>query len=251
MFQSNVFGISTKGQSQVVPFTVERHEPTENELLIDILYCGICHSDVEILSDNWGVTKYPCVPGHEAVGVVAGRGPKATKYHIGDVVGVGCMINSCQQCSACSEGWENHCEGSNGPTMTYGGYLTPKSQESMAYNTFGAWADKIVVPEHFVVSIPDGMDLAKAAPLLCPGTATYGPLKRLNITSDSKIGIVGFGGPGELANIGASVLLLPFLHSTDTLSEFHQVISLYNLRKLWVRNTSLCLRRTPRRKTQL
>ncbi|KAF2102242.1 zinc-containing alcohol dehydrogenase superfamily protein [Rhizodiscina lignyota] len=188
-----------KGEHTVSPFTFERDPPKGNEMLIQVLYCGICHSDLELLENNWGITKYPCVPGHEAAGRVTSIGPEVTKFAVGDIVGVGCMIDSCLQCQACKEGWENHCEGPNGPTMTYSGYLSPGDKEAAEYNTFGAWSDNLVVREEFVVKIPENMPLEEAAPLMCPGTDTFGPMRRFGDLSGKRIAILGLGGPGHMA----------------------------------------------------
>lgn len=116
MIETTGYGIESAGETSVRQLTFHRDEPKANQLLIEVLYCGLCHSDVEVLSDNWGVTKYPCVPGHEAVGRVIAAGPQVIKHKIGDIVGVGAMMDSCMACAACSEGWENHCEGPNGCT---------------------------------------------------------------------------------------------------------------------------------------
>jgi alcohol dehydrogenase (NADP+) len=194
---------ATSGDKTIKPMAIERSPPKPNELLIDVLYCGVCHSDVHIIDDAWGFTLYPLIPGHEAVGRVLSVGSSVTSFKNGDIVGVGCMIDSCLKCSACKEGWENHCEAPTGPTMTYGGYLVP---DGSGFNTFGAWSDKLVVREEFVLRIPAGMDLAKAAPLMCPGVATYGPLKRFDIKKGDKIGIVGVGGPGHLAIMMAKAM---------------------------------------------
>jgi alcohol dehydrogenase (NADP+) len=174
----------------------ERDAPKDNELLIDLMYCGVCHSDVHLLDDGWGATLYPCIPGHEMVGRVSYAGGKVTKFKVGDIVGVGSMIDSCRTCEACVEGEENHCQGPHGPTMTYNGALYPNGSRD---NSFGGFATNIVVREEFVVKIPDGMDPAEATSFMCPGTATYSPLKRFNIKPGDKIGIVGIGGPGHLA----------------------------------------------------
>jgi uncharacterized zinc-type alcohol dehydrogenase-like protein len=191
------------GDKIVKPMSFKREPPKANELIIDVLYCGVCHSDVHCLDNAWGFTVYPCVPGHEAVGRVLFAGADVKQLAIGDLVGVGCMVDSCLSCSACLDGYENHCEAPTGPTMTYGGYLLA---DGSGFNTFGAWADKLVVREEFVLKIPEGMDGAAAAPLMCPGVATYGPLKRFNIQHGDRIGIVGFGGPGHLAVMVAKAM---------------------------------------------
>ncbi len=193
----------TAGNNTLQRMTFERDAPKSNELLVDVLYCGVCHSDVHLLDDSWKATLYPCVPGHEMVGRVAYVGKEVTKFKVGDTVGVGCMIDSCRTCPACIEGEENHCEGPHGPTLTYNGYLFPNGSR---YNTFGGYSNNIVVREEFVLRIPEGMDPAKAAPLLCPGTDTYGPLKRFDIQPGDRIGVVGIGGPGHLAVMMAAAM---------------------------------------------
>ena len=187
---------TTPGDHTLHQMEFERNAPKSNELLIEILYCGVCHSDAHLLDDSWGLTLYPCIPGHEIVGRVTHAGEDVTKFKVGDIVGVGNMIDSDRTCSACLEGEENHCEGPHGPTMTQGGYLY---QDGSHYNTFGGYSNNIVVREEFVLRIPTGMDLASTAPLLCSGTDTYGPLKRFNIKPGDRIGIVGIGGPGHIA----------------------------------------------------
>ncbi|KAK3614766.1 hypothetical protein LTR22_027669 [Elasticomyces elasticus] len=199
MIQSNGYGSETAEQTTVAPVTISRKEPLGSELLIEVLYCGICHSDIELLANTWNTTKYPCVPGHEAVGPVIGKGPDVKHYDIGDIVGVGSVMDSCLECAACREGWENHCEGPNGPTITHGGYLNPSTKDAEKFNTFGAWAGNLVIKEEFVIRIPSGVDLARVAPLMCAGTDTFGPLTRFNLSYKSKLGILGFGGPGHVA----------------------------------------------------
>jgi uncharacterized zinc-type alcohol dehydrogenase-like protein len=194
---------AVRGDTTLRPMKFERPSPRGNEILIDVLYCGVCHSDVHCIENAWGFTLYPCVPGHEAVGRVILLGDSVKSYSVGDLVGVGCMVDSCLACTACLDGYENHCEAKTGPTMTYGGYLF---SDGSGFNTIGAWTDKLVVREEFVVKIPDGMDGATAAPLLCPGVATYGPLKRFNIQKGDRIGIVGLGGPGHLAVMVAKAM---------------------------------------------
>lgn len=197
MIETKGFGSETRGQTFVRPITFSRTEPQGSELLIKVLYCGLCHSDIELLADNWNATKYPCVPGHEAIGRVIATGAEAKQYKIGDIVGVGSVIDSCQNCAACHEGWQNHCEGPNGPTIAHGGYLIPGTEEAKAFNTLGAYAENVVVKEEFVIRIPEGVDLARVAPIMCAGTDTFGPLTRMNLTEESKVGILGLGGPGK------------------------------------------------------
>lgn len=174
----------------------ERDAPKSNELMIDILYCGVCDSDLHLLEDSWGLTKYPCIPGHEIVGRVTFTGKDVTKFKVGDIVGVGNMIDSDRTCSAFIEGVENHCEAPHGPTLTQGGYLFSSGTD---LNTFGGYSENIVVREEFVLRIPKELDPASAAPLLCAGTDTYGPLTRFNIKPGDRIGIIEIGGPGHIA----------------------------------------------------
>lgn len=197
MIETKGFGSEGADQKHIKAVTFSRIEPKETELLIEILYCGLCHSDLELLANNWKTTKYPCIPGHEAVGRVTAVGPDVQHYKIGDTVGVGTLVDSCLSCAACHEHWENHCEGPNGPTMIHGGYLTPGTAEAGKFNTFGAWADNVVIKEHFAIRIPDGVDLARVAPVMCAGTDTFGPLTRFGLKKESRLGIIGLGGPGN------------------------------------------------------
>ncbi|MEG9431904.1 NAD(P)-dependent alcohol dehydrogenase [Terriglobus sp. ADX1] len=195
-------GKGTEGKS-LGRMEFEREAPKSNEVLLDILYCGVCDSDLHLLENSWGLTHYPCIPGHEIVGRVTFAGNDVTKFKIGDIVGVGNMVDSDLTCSACREGEENLCEGPHGPTLTQGGYLFSKGSD---YNTFGGYSNNIVVREEFVLRIPEGMDPASAAPLLCSGTATYGPLKRFNIKPGERVGIIDIGGPGHIAVMLANAM---------------------------------------------
>ncbi|MGK4568806.1 NAD(P)-dependent alcohol dehydrogenase [Flavobacterium sp. 3HN19-14] len=175
---------------------IERNTPVDDEILIDILYCGVCHSDIHQVNNDWENTIYPCVPGHEIIGRVAGLGSEATKYQIGEIVGVGCMIDSCTHCRQCHEGEEQFCEGHGGPTMTYNGYKVPDGTD---FNTFGGYSTQITVKEHFVLRIPENLDTSRVAPLLCAGVTTFSPLKRANIKKGDRVGIIGIGGLGHVA----------------------------------------------------
>lgn len=168
------YGASGSILNKLKPMAFERKPPKEDEVLIDILYCGVCHSDLHQVKNDWGNTIYPCVPGHEIVGKVAQAGSAVTKYKVGDTVGVGCMIDSCGHCNPCSTGEENYCEGPVSWTATYNGPMKP---DGSGYNTFGGYSDKIVVKESFVLRIPDALDIKAAAPILCAGITTYSPLK--------------------------------------------------------------------------
>ncbi len=189
---------------------IERNPPQSDEVLIDILYCGVCHSDVHQVTNDWSNTIYPCIPGHEIVGRVAEIGADITKFSVGDIVGVGCMIDSCGKCSSCTGGDEQYCEGPVSWTATYNGYMKPNGN---GYNTFGGYSTNIVVKESFVLKIPNELDIKAAAPILCAGVTTYSPLKHWGVKEGDKVGIVGLGGLGHMAvmiakAMGAEVTVL-------------------------------------------
>jgi len=189
---------------------IERVPPQADEVLIDILYCGVCHSDLHQVRNDWSNTIYPCVPGHEIVGRVAQTGSGVTKFKVGDLVGVGCMIDSCGQCSSCNGGEEQYCEGPVSWTATYNGYMKP---DGSGYNTFGGYSTDIVVKESFVLSIPDALDIKAAAPIMCAGVTTYSPLRHWGVKEGSKVGVAGLGGLGHMAvklakAMGAEVTVL-------------------------------------------
>ena len=180
--------------SDLKPFEIERREPTANEVQIDILFCGVCHSDIHQVKNVWKNTVYPCMPGHEIVGRVVKAGASVTKHKVGDLVGVGCMVDSCNSCASCNEGLENYCE--NGFTATYNGNLRTPSKENL---TYGGYSENIVVREDFVLRIPAGMDAAAASPLMCAGVTTYSPLKHWKVAPGTKVGVAGLGGLGHMA----------------------------------------------------
>jgi uncharacterized zinc-type alcohol dehydrogenase-like protein len=182
--------------SDLKPFEFERKEPQPNEVKIDILYCGVCHSDVHQVKNEWKNTVYPCLPGHEIVGRVAEVGGSVSKYKVGDLVGVGCMVDSCHQCDACHEGLENYCDSKDGFLATYNGYMPNPKPEN---NTFGGYSESIVVREDFVLRIPEGMDPAATAPIMCAGVTTYSPMRHWKVGAGTKVGIIGFGGLGQMA----------------------------------------------------
>ncbi|HBG61740.1 MAG: hydroxyacid dehydrogenase [Omnitrophica WOR_2 bacterium GWF2_38_59] len=172
--------------------TIQRREPGEKDVVLDILFCGVCHSDIHTARNEWGGTIYPCVPGHEIVGRVAKVGSKVTRFKKGDKAAVGCLVDSCRKCSSCREDLEQHCEAV--PIFTYN---SPEKQTGWV--TYGGYSENIVVDEDFVLRIPSNLDLAPSAPLLCAGITTYSPLKRFNVKKGQKVGIVGLGGLGHMA----------------------------------------------------
>ena len=158
----------------LAPFTVERREPRAHEVLIDILYCGVCHSDIHQVRDEWGGSIFPMVPGHEIVGRVSRAGEGATKFSVGDLVGVGCFVDSCRSCEPCRAGEEQYCR--EGMTGTYN-----SRERDSGEPTYGGYSTRIVVDENYVVRIPDGIPPERAAPLLCAGITTYSPLRHFGV----------------------------------------------------------------------
>ena len=190
----------------LAPFSIDRRTPGATDVALDILYCGVCHSDLHTARDEWGGTIFPCVPGHEIVGRVTAVGNKVSKFKVGELVGVGCMVDSCQHCKPCADGLEQYCE--NGFTGTYNG-----PEQSGGGNTYGGYSNKLVVRESFVLNIAhDEKHLAAVAPLLCAGITTYSPLHQWGVGPGHKVGIVGLGGLGHMgvkiaAAMGAHVVL--------------------------------------------
>ncbi|QLB18211.1 NAD(P)-dependent alcohol dehydrogenase [Mannheimia granulomatis] len=177
----------------LAPHTFERRELREDDVLIDILYCGVCHSDLHMARNDWGWTSYyPLVPGHEIIGRISKVGKNAQKFSVGDLVGVGCMVDSCRECSPCSHGLEQYCE--KGNIGTYGGFdrfdKTP---------TQGGYSTGIVVSEDFVLKVSEKLDTKAVAPLLCAGITTYSPLRHWNVKAGDKVAVVGLGGLGHMA----------------------------------------------------
>ncbi|KUP24038.1 NAD(P)-dependent alcohol dehydrogenase [Paenibacillus sp. DMB5] len=184
---------------------IERRELQPHDVLIEIKYAGICHSDIHTARGEWGPVKYPLVPGHEIAGIVSQVGAEVTKYAVGDRVGVGCMVDSCGECSSCHKGEEQYCL--HGNTGTYG------ATDRYGHYTQGGYSTHIVVTENFVVRIPDSIPLDAAAPLLCAGITTYSPLRHWEAGPDKKVAVVGLGGLGHMAvkiahAMGAEVTVL-------------------------------------------
>ncbi len=173
---------------------IERREPQAKDVAIEILYCGVCHSDLHQANNDWSNTIYPCVPGHEIVGRVTALGSEVSKFKVGETVAVGCMVDSCGVCKSCRENLEQYCEGPNGATLTYNGPMNPDGT-----NTFGGYSDRIVVKENFVLKVPENLDVKAVAPIVCAGVTTYSPLKHWKVSPGQKVGIIGMGGLGHLA----------------------------------------------------
>lgn len=172
-------------------FRFERRSPRANDVVIDILYCGVCHSDLHNVRNDWGNAQYPMVPGHEIIGRVLEVGAQVTRFKAGDRVGVGCMVDSCQHCRSCGKGWEQYCE--NGATYTYNG-----TDPVDGSRTHGGYSERVVVKQDFVLKVPDSLDLAAAAPLLCAGITTYSPLRHWQVGPGSRVAVVGLGGLGHM-----------------------------------------------------
>lgn len=190
-FKVQAYGAS-RASGPLRPLQIERRAIGPNDVLLEVLYCGICHSDIHIVRSDWGPTRYPVVPGHEIIGRVLAIGSAVTKFKVGDIGGVGCMVNSCGTCENCLADREQNCL--NGTTFTYdsddrihGGY------------TFGGYSEKVVVTERFAIRIPPGADLAATAPLLCAGITTFSPMQHWKLSAGQRIGVIGLGGLGHVA----------------------------------------------------
>ncbi|GAL85970.1 alcohol dehydrogenase [Sporocytophaga myxococcoides] len=171
---------------------INRRIPTPHDVEIEILYCGVCHSDLHTARNEWHGTIYPCVPGHEIIGKVVNVGTHVSKFKVGDHAAVGCMVDSCRECQYCKEDLEQYCE--EGNTATYN-----SPDRHLGMQTYGGYSENIVVDEAYVLRVPENLDLAAAAPLLCAGVTTYSPLKHWNVGPGKKVGIVGLGGLGHMA----------------------------------------------------
>jgi uncharacterized zinc-type alcohol dehydrogenase-like protein len=202
----NVLGYAAQSaKAALAPHRFERREPRADDVAIEILYCGVCHSDLHTARNDWGGTVYPVVPGHEIIGRVVSVGPNVTRFKAGDHVGIGCMVDSCRHCAACEQGLEQYCE----ETATFT-YNSTDRHDRMP--TFGGYSENIVVSDRFVLKIPDGLDLKGAAPLLCAGITTWSPLRHWKIGKGSNVAVVGLGGLGHMAlklakAMGANVTL--------------------------------------------
>jgi uncharacterized zinc-type alcohol dehydrogenase-like protein len=182
--------------SPLAQMSIQRRPVGPNDVLLDVLYCGICHSDIHTARNEWASsmpTQYPCVPGHEIIGRVQAVGRAVTKFKVGDIGGVGCMVNSCGTCENCLADREQNCL--LGASFTY----NSPSDPALGGHTFGGYSDKVVVPEHFVIRIPPGVDLAAMAPLLCAGVTTFSPMQHWRLAAGQRVGVIGLGGLGHVA----------------------------------------------------
>lgn len=177
--------------STLGPFQAKRRDPLDTDVQIDLLFCGVCHSDIHQARNEWHNTTYPCVPGHEMIGKVSKVGKKVKKFKVGDIAAVGCLVDSCGKCASCKEHLEQHCE--KGPVFSYN-----SPERHIGGMTFGGYSQNIVVTEDFVLKVPKNLDLAAAAPLLCAGITTYSPLRRWKVGKGQKAGIIGLGGLGHM-----------------------------------------------------
>lgn len=183
--------VAHSSEAALVPFSFERRDLRQDDVEIEILFCGVCHSDVHHVRNDWGGEEYPIVPGHEIVGKVIRVGKDVTRFQIGDTVGVGCLVDSCCKCAPCNHHQEQYCDNN---TLTYS-----DRDKRDGTPTYGGYSEKIVVSDRFVLNIPQGLDLAGTAPLLCAGITTYSPLRKWNAGPGKKVAVVGLGGLGHMA----------------------------------------------------
>lgn len=205
MIQAKGFAAPT-AKAPLTPFSFERREPKEHDVVISVKYCGICHSDIHQARDEWGGSKFPMVPGHEIAGVVQAVGTKVTKYKVGDTVGVGCFVDSCRRCRHCEQHLDQYCI--EGTTLTYNDY-----ERDGKTPTYGGYSNVTVVDENYVLRIPKNLPLDKTAPLLCAGITSYSPLMHWNAGPGKKVAIMGLGGLGHVGvkiavAMGADVTVL-------------------------------------------
>ncbi len=198
MKKVNAFAADTK-DSDLEPMDIKRRDVLADDVKIEIEYCGVCHSDIHQVRNDWNNSIYPVVPGHEIIGRVVEVGKNVSNYKEGDLVGVGCMVDSCQECDACKEDLEQYCE--NGMTPTYNG-----KDKHLGGHTFGGYSEMIVVDRKFVLNIPENLDTKAVAPLLCAGITTWSPLRNWNVKKGDKVGVIGLGGLGHMGIKFASAL---------------------------------------------
>jgi uncharacterized zinc-type alcohol dehydrogenase-like protein len=205
MQKSQAWGAPAAGKP-LAPMTIDRREPGPHDVVLDILFCGVCHSDIHQARDEWSGGVFPMVPGHEIVGRVARLGGEVSKFKVGDIAGVGCMVDSCRTCAPCTENLEQFCQ--KGMAGTYNS--TEMDRKTL---TYGGYSSRLVVDERFALRVPAGLDPAAAAPLLCAGITTYSPLRQVGCKPGDRVGVVGLGGLGHMAvklavSMGARVTVL-------------------------------------------
>jgi uncharacterized zinc-type alcohol dehydrogenase-like protein len=203
-FEVKAYGTHA-ADAPITQFNINRRVTNPTDVEIDILYCGVCHSDLHTARNDWGGTVYPAVPGHEIVGRITKIGSEVTKFKVGDLAGVGCLVDACCTCSSCKQDLEQYCL--NGFTGTYNG-----KDKHLGGRTFGGYSEKIVVTENFVLKVPENLNLAAVAPLLCAGITTWSPLRHWKVGKESKVAVIGLGGLGHMAiklakALGANVTL--------------------------------------------
>src|SRR4051812_42254210 len=199
MFQTKGYAAHA-ADDPLKPFSFKRRDPLPNDVQLDILFCGVCHSDLHMARNEWGGTTYPCVPGHEIVGRVVKTGRDVKKFKEGDLAAIGCLVDSCSDCSRCEKGLEQYCAAA---VLTY----NSKDRQSGGV-TYGGYSNTIVVNQEFALRVPPGMDPAATAPLLCAGITTYSPLRHWKVRAGQKVGVVGLGGLGHMA--------IKFAHALNT-----------------------------------
>jgi len=209
-FEVKAYG-TIAADAAITPLNINRRVTNPTDVEIDILFCGVCHSDLHTARNDWGGTVYPAVPGHEIIGRITKVGSDVTKFNVGDLAGVGCMVDSCCTCASCKKDLEQYCQ--KGFTGTYNG-----KDKHLGGRTFGGYSEKIVVTENFVLKVPENLDAAAVAPLLCAGITTWSPLRHWNVGKDSTVAVIGLGGLGHMAiklakALGAKVTL--FSRSPD------------------------------------
>jgi len=209
---AKAFG-NTAADAPLKQLSIQRRNPTAHDVEIQILFCGVCHSDLHTARNEWHNTTYPCVPGHEIVGKILSVGDHVTKFKIGDLAAVGCMVDSCRECDYCKEGLEQYCEVGNTGT-----YNSP--DKYLGTQTYGGYSERIIVDESYALRVPENLDLAATAPLLCAGVTTYSPLKHWNVGPGQKVGIVGLGGLGHMGVKIAKAMGAEVIVFTTSTSKF-------------------------------
>lgn len=212
---------ATAPDSGLAPWNYQPRQPRPDDVVIQILYCGVCHTDIHFVENDWGITQYPVVPGHEIIGRVTSTGPEVSRLQPGDIVGVGCLVDACRSCDCCNAGLEQYCTG--GAVWTYNGIDRHDGKP-----TYGGYSEQVIVSDRFVAKVPAALDPAKAAPLLCAGITTYSPLRHVKVKPGDKVGVVGMGGLGHMGikfakAMGAEVTLFTRSTSKQAEAERHGV----------------------------